>query len=278
MNRIVVLLICLFSAITSLAQDLWIYSTNGNVELLEKTSWSIIMDYHKITMSDSLRMADGASVTILDRKNEKLYAIQVAGTYCVRELIENVQSNSKKQSKSVISYLWNTLRGKNNTDEYRHAAGVVYRDDDVNRRIANAVRSGASQIPVSFELLQCSTFSPIGGDTVSIGQTAFFRVFNPSKNDLFVNFIDIDALGNVSSCIPVTPVQQATQLLIPAGSVVILDKFPIRFSEPKGVDTLILVASTQVFDIDSVIRYLAESENATSSTEVGVYQLNVSVR
>jgi hypothetical protein len=277
MKRFSLLFFSLFLIASAQAQDIWVYSTNGSVEKLEHSAWSPIRSFEKIKLSDSLRMEDGASLTLLDRKNDKLYAIQAVGTHSIKDMIDGVRANAKKHPPGVMSYLWDVLRGKNDADEYRHAAGVVYRDGDNSRRIAGAIKGFISQIPISYELIDENTLSQIG-ESVEIGQKAFFKVSNQSKNDVFVNFIAIDSEGNVSACIPVSLAQQITQLLIPAGSVVVLDKFPIRFSEPKGLDTILLIASTDVFDVQSVVNYLNEGVPAERSNSTGLFQMNVQVR
>lgn len=277
MRRYILFFIFLLLSLPIMAQNLWVYSTNGNVEVFSNAAWAPIMSHHKIALSDSLKMGDCASATILDRKNDKLYAIQATGTHCVRDLIKNSNGAAKTHPKGVISFLWNSLRGNNDIEDFRHAAGVVYRDDDINRRLARAIRCNSSHIPVSFDILESDSLCPIV-DSIEVGKTTIFRVSNQSQYDIFVNIIDIDAAGRVSSCIPVSPIQQMTQLLMPSGSVVVLDKFPIRFSEPKGPDMLILIASLEVFDVNSVIEHIGEESIISDFSEIGFYKLTVNVK
>lgn len=268
--------LCLLS-FTAQAQHLWVYSFNGNVQIRSAAEWKPVELYQKLSPEDSIRFGDNASLSILDRKNDKIYALQKPGTNSVASLIKEASLRSKKQSKSVISYLWNSLRGRNSAEKYRSSAGVVYRDDDVNFALATAVTNSVSALPVDFTLIDPETGSPIEG-TAQVGNTAIIRVGNHSSMDLFVNVIDVDAYGNMAPCIPVTSAQIMTQLLIPAYSEVLLDSFPIVFAEPRGEDTLILVACPEWFDIDKVVSALQNSNGTCREVEAGVFKQKLILR
>ena len=270
MKRILVLIVITVS-LSSKAQDLWVYSTNGRVEIYSAASWSPAETYRKLDLTDSIRFGANSSVTLLDRKNDRIYAIQKDGCHSVQSLVSDAQKRSNKQSKDIVSYLWKSLRGKNSDDEFRRPAGVVYRNEDVNAVIANAVITRSSALPVEFDLLDEKTGYSIG-EMATVGNSALVKVKNHSSQDLFVNLIDVDVSGNIAPCIPVSSAQQMMQLFIPAGAEVMLDSFPIVFAEPRGEDKLILVASPDLFDINAVIAGINEKNlSAGNNKEVGVF-------
>ena len=261
-----VLVFCSAASVAD-AQSLWIYSTNGRVELRSRSSvWKAVNGICGISPSDSLRMSPNSSVTILDHDSERLVAVQKVGTFEVRKLLEGSRKNNDGALKKLVSFLWNSLRGEVNADGFRTSAGVVYRDNDVNSAVADAVRKGRGSLNVDFELLD-ENGRAIAERSVRIGEQAFVRVHNNTGCSLFVNLIDKDSQGNCSACMPVNSYTQLTQLLIPPYSDVLLDSFPIVFGEPKGKDKLILVASPTIFDIEQVV-YCLENNQYTSSTKV----------
>lgn len=251
------------------AQNLWVYASNGSVEVFSEGAWCVAEPYKHLAPTDSVRFGVGSSITILDHKNDRLYAIQKEGSHQVDTIVQEAKARSKKQPKGVISYLWDSLRGKNSADEYRNPAGVVYRDDDINAAIANAVIAMTSSLPVEFELMDEENGSVVG-EVAPAGNIAIVKVKNHSLLDLFVNVIDIDANGMITACIPVDSAWKMAQLFIPAGSEVLLNSFPIVFTEPKGVDELILVASPEWFDIDAVVANMKNGKASAKKVDVGI--------
>ena len=267
----------LFFFFPSPAQNLWVCSSNGSVEVYSKGTWGDVVPYQKIALTDSICFGTGSSITILDRQSEKLLSIQKVGTHCVKSLVSESKLRSRKLSMDVFSYIWSSLRGKNNIEKYQKAAGVVYRDDDINASIAGAVVLGTANLPVELALFDGETGQTVE-DSVSVGSFALAKIMNHSDSDLFVNMIDVDTNGTMSVCFPVTSVQQITKLLIPAGSEVILDSFPIVFTEPRGVDQMVLVASPEWFDIDSVVQCLKTGKTTHKKLDVGVFKQRLIVR
>ena len=255
----------------SKTRSLWIYSVNGKVEHRSvSTDWKPVNGTCEISSADSLKMAPNSSVTILDRESESLVAVQKVGSNQVGKLLGNRKKSEDGALKEFFVYLWNSLRGGNDADSFRSSAGVVYRDNDANPAIADAVRKGRGSLNVDFDLLDESG-EVIDGRYVSIGEVVHIKVHNNTAYSLFVNLIDKDSRGSFSACLPVDSSTPLAQLLVPPYSEVILDSFPIAFGEPKGKDTLILVTSPILFDINQVVSCLVSSHFTSSANlEVGI--------
>ena len=255
----------------SKTRSLWIYSVNGKVEHRSvSTDWKPVNGTCEISSADSLKMAPNSSVTILDRESESLVAVQKVGSDQVGKLLGNRKKSEDGALKEFFVYLWNSLRGGNDADSFRSSAGVVYRDNDANPAIADAVRKGRGSLNVDFDLLDESG-EVIDGRYVSIGEVVHIKVHNNTAYSLFVNLIDKDSRGSFSACLPVDSFTQLAQLLVPPYSEVILDSFPIAFGEPKGKDTLILVTSPILFDINQVVSCLVSNHFTSSANlEVGI--------
>ncbi|MBP5558248.1 MAG: hypothetical protein J6X71_00585 [Bacteroidales bacterium] len=261
------------------AQDLWAYSINGSVEIRPDSSsgWRQLSPSQALHLSDSLRFGPYSSLTVLDRSHDKVYAIHGADASSVADLVKGSSTRSKKTRANLVSYLWNSFRENNSVDNHRRAAGVVYRDNSIDNALAYSVATGKSDLPVEFVLIGESDGLPISG-SVSIGQTAVVNVINHSQYDLFVNLLDKDATGYYSPCFPISNTQQMMQLFIPALSSVILSSFPVIVGEPRGKDNLILIASTEAFDVDNVAGCLNNNNYSTSEEPLGTYTVELFVQ
>lgn len=278
MRRLLLTGLLLFlSVLYAAAQDLWLYSVNGHVEVR-----SLACDWKDagsgisaLSLTDSLRIGDNSSVTILDRSAEKVYALQAAGENEVRNLVNVARKRNEKSSKGLISFLWNSFRGDDSADNHRRSAGVVYRDDDINSAIAASILEGKGALNVSLMLIDNN------GDSidhhVTVGELAYLKVSNNTGQSLFVNLFDIDADGQIVNCTPTSSSQEMAKLLIPPYSEVILNTFPIVFGYPLGTDRLVLVACSKVFDADRVIECIRTQNVTTGSLELGIDSMSVRV-
>lgn len=278
MRRLLLTGLLLFlSVLYAAAQDLWLYSVNGHVEVR-----SLACDWKDagsgisaLSLTDSLRIGDNSSVTILDRSAEKVYALQAAGENEVRNLVNVARKRNEKSSKGLISFLWNSFRGDDSADNHRRSAGVVYRDDDINSAIAASILEGKGALNVSLMLIDNN------GDSidhhVTVGELAYLKVSNNTGQSLFVNLFDIDADGQIVNCTPTSSSQEMAKLLIPPYSEVILNTFPIVFGYPLGTDRLVLVAYQKVFDADRVIECIRTQNVTTGSLELGIDSMSVRV-
>lgn len=272
MKRVFLFLFFLLSLqISSQAQkqSLWLYSVNGEVEVFSSSGWSKAVMYQSLSKEDSLRFGAYASASILDRDNDKLYAVQGTSAKTVADLLREAEKHSKRQNKGMVSYLWESLRGKNDANAFRNAAGVVYRDDDVTLALAGAVAAATEGLPVDFAIIDATT-GKVVDESVSIGQSAVFKVNNYSAMDLHVNILDIDTVGNIAPCIPASSAQTLSQLLIPAYSSVVLSSFPIVFTGPGGIDKLVLVASPEWFDVDALVSAVQKGKGVDKKSAVGI--------
>lgn len=278
MRRLLLTGLLLFlSVLYAAAQDLWLYSVNGHVEVR-----SLACDWKDagsgisaLSLTDSLRIGDNSSVTILDSSAEKVYALQAAGENEVRNLVNVARKRNEKSSKGLISFLWNSFRGDDSADNHRRSAGVVYRDDDINSAIAASILEGKGALNVSLMLIDNN------GDSidhhVTVGELAYLKVSNNTGQSLFVNLFDIDADGQIVNCTPTSSSQEMAKLLIPPYSEVILNTFPIVFGYPLGTDRLVLVAYQKVFDADRVIECIRTQNVTTGSLELGIDSMSVRV-
>lgn len=177
-----------------------------------------------------------------------MYSFQGETPATVKLIIESQQKNPSL-SKEFISYLWKSINGKGSSDI--KSAGVVYRDRDN----ASIVAQNLTKYKVDIVLLSAETGDELG-DVVKIGQRAIFKITNFADIPLFINVIDVDSAGNMAPCIPITDQSFLPQLMVPANSEVVLNSFPIEFSHPEGIDTLIPIAWPDPYSVESVANHI----------------------
>lgn len=270
-----VIAFCLVCTVAT-AQNLWVCSSNGKVEINSGAGWKVPVEFQKLSPADSLRFAPNSSLSILDRKNERVFSVQRRGVCVVADVVNDAPRQNNKQQKGLFSYLWDSLRGRTADSEFRGAAGVVYRDNDINTALAGAVLRGDNSLPVYFELVDAETGRVLEGKAMA-GDYANVLVRNNSSVDLFVNLLDFDCEGSISVCLPVTSATVLAKLLIPAGVTVLLDSLPILFGEPVGTDTLVLIACTDPFDPEAVANSLRDGNATDREIQAAVVKMKVAV-
>lgn len=245
MMRLKLVALLFLISCSAFAQKLWVYSITGSAEKKEGSSWISLQHSDILSGNDSIRTGKTSSMTILDRSNNKLYSFQGETPISVKDVISSQQKNPSL-AKEFISYLWKSANGK--LPKEAKSAGVVYRDGGNANLIANSL----TKYKVDIELLDVESGKEVG-DVVKIGQRALFKVRNHADIPLFVNVIDVDAAGNMAECIPVPDQSYMPLLMVPANSEVVLIDFPVEFSHPAGVDTLIPLAWHEPYDVKVVI-------------------------
>ena len=271
MKRVIFLFSFLLFVHSAYSQSIWLYSANGHVEHFgESGNWQAVGEgVIGLMPIDSLRMYEHSSVTILDSGKDEIYAIQKVGSYSVSDLVCSLKKQKKHTAKELISFLWSSFRGGSEIDKFRSSAGVVYRDTDNSAAIAESIRHGEGNLKVEFELLRDDIKTPFGC-AVRAWDYAYIKVVNYTHETVFVGLIDIDSNGLISNLLPVGSARQMSKLFIPPYSEVVLDSFPIVFSEPLGTDQLVLVACVEYFDMERVIEALKMNRGCRNNAKIGI--------
>jgi hypothetical protein len=111
-------------------------------------------------------------------------------------------------------------------------------------------------------------------DAVKVDGQAIFRIKNNSDVPLYVNILDVNEAGEKFVCLPIDDATTMSHLLIPANCTIDLAAHPVEFTEPKGVDNLILIATEVPYDLRQVKSYLDKNDNSSienASYPIGVY-------
>jgi hypothetical protein len=133
---------------------------------------------------------------------------------------------------------------------------------------------------ISFSILDRRTKAELEG-VVALDSQAVFRIKNSSDTPLYVNILDINKNGEKYDCLPIDDATTMSHLLIPGNCTIDLTTYPVEFSEPVGIDNLILIATEVPYDLRQVMKYFDKADASkvqSSNYPVGVYCKKIEVK
>lgn len=270
------------------AQNLIVFNVTGTAEKQEGGAWKRLSRREVLNDNDIVRVGNNSALSILDKGNNKVYAMKETNAEKVSALIAGIQNNSSSSSGKYFNHMVSSLVNGSSSTVSHNAAGCTYRgatiENDIARTLAFkqgnnslvSISNGTSDYSVRFDIMDRKADTTL--NNVFIGKEAYFRITNNSNNDLYVNIIDINAEGELYDCLPIDEGMTQSHLLIPAQSVVDLKDYPISFAEPAGTDNLMLLALPEPFDLRVVNKVLqSPGLTAAKSCSLGVYNKRVKI-
>ncbi|MBR5696440.1 MAG: hypothetical protein IKX43_09490 [Paludibacteraceae bacterium] len=286
-------LIALLSMLVSLvcAQDIYVYSIIGKAEKQANGKWVALQKRDPLLLTDMIRVDNNSALSFIDRKAEKIYSISQNNGQKVSELIANYKSKQSYASNFVSHASKSLFNG--GSDRISHeAAGCTYRGDIIENDIAKAILAKHNGSPlgsmnnaktdyaISFSILDRRTKAELEG-VVALDSQAVFRIKNSSDTPLYVNILDINKNGEKYDCLPIDDATTMSHLLIPGNCTIDLTTYPVEFSEPVGIDNLILIATEVPYDLRQVMKYFDKADASkvqSSNYPVGVYCKKIEVK
>lgn len=286
-------LIALLSMLVSLvcAQDIYVYSIIGKAEKQANGKWVALQKRDPLLLTDMIRVDNNSALSFIDRKAEKIYSISQNNGQKVSELIANYKSKQSYASNFVSHASKSLFNG--GSDRISHeAAGCTYRGDIIENDIAKAILAKHNGSPlgsmnnaktdyaISFSILDRRTKAELEG-VVALDSQAVFRIKNSSDTPLYVNILDINKNDEKYDCLPIDDATTMSHLLIPGNCTIDLTTYPVEFSEPVGIDNLILIATEVPYDLRQVMKYFDKADASkvqSSNYPVGVYCKKIEVK
>lgn len=272
-----------------MAQDLFVYNVTGTAERMEAGAWKPLTRRASLNDNDQVRVGKNSALSVLDRKNNKVYAIKESDAKKLQELIAGVSNNDKSMSAKFASHAVKSLFDGSSSTVSHNAAGCTYRGASIENDIAKTllfkekntslvqISNTQTDYGVSFDLIDRYS-GQVLPQQVGIDKEAYFRIKNNSTTDLYVNIVDINAKGELFDCLPADEAMTLSHLLIPANSTIDLKDFPISFTAPQGTDHLLLIAYEEPFDIREVNKVLlTPGVSPSASTTIGLYNMQVKI-
>lgn len=283
-----VMALCL-TQMASYAQNLLVYNITGSAERLEQGNWKPLTKRAQLNANDQVRVSKNSALAIIDKKNNKVYAIKETGAKSIDALIAGVSGNDKSLTVKFAEHAAKALMDGSSSNVSHNAAGCTYRGASVENDIAKTLiykekntslvqlSNAMTDYGVSFDLVDRKS-GEVLPQQVNIDHEAYFRIKNTSNRDLYVNILDINPNGELYECLPVDDAMTLSHLLIPAQSTIDLTDYPITFTAPQGTDHLILVAYDEPFDLREVSKVLKTSGvQGNPSTVVGLYNMQIKI-
>lgn len=272
------------------AQEIYVYSSTGVAEVQKGNEWSRLKKRDVLSANDVVRIGQNSSLTLLDKKAEKIYAIPQSAAKKLSQLLDELKGKQQNVTAQFFNHAMKSMFN-GGADRITHeAAGCTYRGDIVENDIAkslfakmngNSLKGATNQktdYAITFELVERGGEKGIQNEA-KIGGQAIFRVKNGSDKPMYVNVLDMDSSGETYVCLPMDDAQTMSHLLIPAESTIDLVDFPIEFTEPAGQERMVLIATEEPYDLRIVNKYLKENRiKQASSYPVGLYVKSLDVK
>lgn len=253
----------------------FVFAINETVERQSAQGWMALQKGDKLLAADSIRMSPYASLSVLDDKTKRVYALQSATPVRLGELMKQAQSSSPTN----LARYWKTIQSifrTGNADERIGSAGVNYRDASADQMVAGYLCQQLREQPWksipalhSDYKLELQVVSAESGElchTLREGESARLLVSNHSSKALFVAILDVDAGGVPQVLLPHDAADMFSHMFVPAYSTVMLSEI-IRFA-PAGVDHLYLIAYDEPFDMQHVLDLIPAVETNVSIPDV----------
>lgn len=250
MCKKLLLLVMMLLGFGASAQELQVFSISGTAELEKDEQWGSLVKGQSLADDDHVRTSKNGSLTILDNRNRKIYAVQSEKGGTVGNLIGSQRHKAKSMTKEAFAEVTKSMFGQQD-NRYATRGGVTYRGGNTDELLATWLHANInSRFSISHSQYNVAlhTMDPVHQKavrSVQVGENVELLMVNESDEALYVGLIDIDAEG-------VWSVVSPNCELLPPHSAVMLP-YPIEFFEPRGTDHLLLVAHPEIFNLQRAI-------------------------
>lgn len=143
MKRLLVLFLLVSSVtIAAQAQDLYVYSMIGRIQVVKGKVHSDVSVRQALTMETVLSIEKGAKVVVVDKTQSKQYTFTTPGVFTVEKLISKDGNSTKDLSKAYLSYVMKQISGN----------GVLTSQKAVDGGYASIERDADDSLFVDFEI------------------------------------------------------------------------------------------------------------------------------
>lgn len=239
------------------AQDYSIYKTEGNVDILSPAmeAWMPAQKRAGLALSDMVRIARGASITLVETETRMLISCSQAGEFSVAELRTYADKRSESLLKSLNKKLMRDIRkegAKNNHySTYGATTRGLYHELSYSDSLYAAIYNFSS-------LIQATEVSDLILDKIPSGESTFyFKISNLSKNTTyFVNVLKSEG-KELNYCYNFRVSDFGLLPLLPGQSA---DLSGYLFADSDTAVQYLVIGTTQPYPISNIERYLKHME------------------
>ena len=258
MRLVLTILLCAFCI--SASAQYKIYTATGDVKV-KHTIWQKAKRGSNVLLSDSICVAKGARVLILNQQTSQLFESTGEGTFTIVKFI----ANARKQSGRVIAELNKEMAQNVRSDNSRSATFV-----------GATTRGDTEHFTDSLHALVLSDFAPAEALPANIivstkhqGKSFYLTIDNHSEEGYFFNMLIVNKRSNERTCALFSDLYQTGQscLYVPACKSITLNQF--LFLATKDFEYIVW-ATIQPFDTNHLQNLLSTSATANTVNVEGM--------
>ena len=258
MRTVLTILLC--AICISASAQYKIYTATGDVKV-KHTTWKKAKKGSEVLLSDSICIANGAHVQILNQQTSQLFESTGEGVFTIVKFI----ANARKQSGRVIAEL-NREMAQNARSENNRPVTFV----------GASTRGDMEQFTDSLHALVLSDFAQAeslpNNLNVSIkrqGKSFYLTIDNRSDKGYFVNMLIVNKQNGERTCAFFSDSYQSelSCLFVPAGKAIALNQF--QFLASKAFEYIVW-ATIQPFDTNHLQNLLSTSAAANTADLKGI--------
>ena len=258
MRSVLTILLCALSI--SASAQYKIYTATGDVKV-KHTTWQKAKKGTEVLLSDSICIAKGAHVQILNQQTSQLFESTGEGVYTIVKFI----ANARKQSGRVIAELNKEMAQNVRSDSNRPVTFV-----------GASTRGDMEQFTDSLHAVVLSDFAQVESlsndfivSTKRKGKSFYLTIDNRSDKGYFVNMLIVNKQTGERTCAFLSDSYQSelSCLFVPAGLSLALNQF--QFIVSKDFEYIVW-ATIQPFDTNHLQNLLSTSAAANTADLNGI--------
>lgn len=249
-----------------------IFKFSGDVSVQKARSggWSNVSKRMSVNPEDVCRISKGASLSILDKKTNRIFTVDEAGVLDVKSLIEKAENASRRITARLNDALASDLAMERRAvptysilGATTHAGGegdsALAAIPTLTDTVCHVLRQYVDSLAGGHEI------HPSDGLRVekeSLGDGEFCFVISNSTSELYYfNILRLDhRTREVSFCI--TPVDAAGEIFIPDGMYLKLTQYPFAEDEDEEYSYLFF-ATPKMIDFNALSKMLSDTPQAS---------------
>lgn len=259
MRRFSLLLFLMCLASAAMAQSRYVvYKCSGDVSVnrFRTQEWVPVQRQDDLSLLDMVRIADQASMVVLDTRNRGLYRFEEEGSKSLKAWIEEAARKSDNVTANLNKELMSQLGDKGSEKSYTQVA-AAYRGKEASPSYMDSLSSYIKEEVASLLRMNGLEYSVCYGD---FGKASAFKGFredlsseeicfgfvNGTSEGLFVNAVYVDEDGRCSLCYEFDYSSESSYVFVPAGEEVKVGQY--LFAPFSDGGKILFIATSRPYD------------------------------
>ena len=190
MRRITLLLVLMCLASAALAQSRYVvYKCSGDISVnrFRTQEWVPVQRQDDLSLLDMVRMADQASMVVLDTRNRGLYKLEEEGSKSLKAWIEEAARKADNVTANLNKELMSQLGDKGSEKSYTQVA-AAYRGKEASPSYMDSLSSYIKEEVASLLRMNGLELSGYYGDFGKVSAFKGFMEYLSSESSTFLIF------------------------------------------------------------------------------------------